>query len=109
MYTNISPTWLSYLIANSKHFILVDIRDDIDRNLSYIKSSYHIKASEIIEELKQLTSCKKTKIIIYDSCNDYSPIAATMLLKTGYHNISVLEGGLKQWISEQHPIETNTK
>lgn len=105
MYTNISPTWLTYLIENTPNFILIDIRNSKEFRDFHIKRSILIDPANIIEQVSKLAVSKNTKLVIYDSNNSTSPYIANELLGEGYHNVSILEGGFQQWISENHPIE----
>ena len=106
MYTNISPTWLTYLIKNTPNFILIDIRTPLEHKDSHIEQSILIEPNDVIKKLKELNSSKKTKLVIYDQDNSESPAIANLLIADGYHNVSILEGGLQQWILEEHPLES---
>ena len=97
---------LKYLIENTPNFILIDIREPSLHESSHIEHSVVIEPRKIINKLSNLVSSKKTKLIIYDQDNSESPSVANLLIADGYHNVSILEGGLQQWILEQQPVKS---
>tara|TARA_A100001037_G_C15154015_1_gene642318 strand:- start:12928 stop:13194 length:267 start_codon:yes stop_codon:yes gene_type:complete len=86
--------------------MLIDIRTSYEYQKGHIKNSVSITPEHILRNTNTIAPSKTTKLVIYDTDNSQSPEIAKQLLDDGYHNVSILEGGLQQWILEDHTLES---
>ena len=50
------------------------------------------------------------KVVIYDCRKGWFACRASFVLKTfGFKDVSVLDGGMKKWVSEEKPTESNSR
>lgn len=58
-------------------------------------------------EARKLGVNNDSAIVVYDDKGIYSSARVWWLFKTfGHYNVSVLDGGLPEWLAQKHPVET---
>ena len=75
----------------SKQTIILDITEDIEREIFAIPTSYHIPLGNLRERMKELD--KEKEIIIYCAVGIRSYNAARTLMGSGFENVKVLSAG----------------
>lgn len=100
-YTEISSTDLKDWIAEEKQFTLVDTLINDHFNKVHIPTSKNACVFEVtfLDQISELVAGKNTEIVLYGlSENTLEAItAAEKLIRAGYTNVSVFQGGLMEW------------
>ena|ERR1700761_2521953 len=90
----ITPKELKQLIADGKQPLLLDVREDWERE-AYNIGGMHIPMSELMEHLGEIP--QKEDVIVYCEKGIRSTILIQRLEGLGYHNLYNLSGGMKAW------------
>jgi rhodanese-related sulfurtransferase len=93
-YTNISPIQLREMLKSKDFFLVnthVPYEGELDRTDSFIP--FDLTASRISE----FPAEKAANIVLYCRSGRMSDIAARILVKSGFSNISNLDGGMIAW------------
>lgn len=83
--------------------VLLDIRGEEVSQVGEITKSLKIPLDDLDQHYKQLPHDKK--IIIIDHAEKQSPICARFLYKMGYRDLSILKGGMINWVRSGLPVE----
>ena len=90
----VTATELKEWMAVSKDFLLVDIREDIEREAYHIGGE-HIPMGELISRLDEMP--KDKDIVLYCEKGIRSVIAIQRLETFGFNNLFNLSGGMSAW------------
>ena len=101
-YKNVTPKDLNTMLKN-KDFILINVHIPFAGNMA--NTDVSIPYDQIEQNLSQLPSDKKAKIVLYCRSGHMSQIAAEKLVSLGYTNIWNLKGGMIDWEKAGYNIE----
>jgi rhodanese-related sulfurtransferase len=92
-------------VTKGEDIIILDVRSEDSFLVKHIKNAINIPYTDLQGRTGELDSLKE--IIIYCSNNDcgLSANAVTLLSKSGFKNVFVLEGGIESWQDKGYPIE----
>jgi rhodanese-related sulfurtransferase len=90
---------------NNKLVVLVDVNLNDDANKFYIDSPQRIHIPLDVLHLKASTLNKSDAIAVLCLKGKRSPTAARYLIGLGFENVSVVEGGIQQWVLEGRPVK----
>jgi adenylyltransferase/sulfurtransferase len=90
----LTPPELKQWIATGKDFLLIDIRDDWERE-NYNIGGLHIPMGELFSRHAELPAGKE--VVLYCEKGIRSVIAIQRLEATGFNNLYNLAGGMKAW------------
>ena len=100
----VSPTELT-LQVNRNNALIIDIRTEADYNKGHITGARHLLLADI--EKQQLAGLEKHKaepIIVVCQAGITAQKAAASLLKQGFTNVAVLQGGMGSWTGASLPL-----
>ena len=90
-------------LADAKDdYILIDVRDKKEYQISHIKGARHIDWSKI--KKTDLDLDKNTKIVLYCSIGYRSEKAGEDLQKLGYSQVYNLYGSIFEWANQGFPV-----
>ena len=89
---------------NNEDFILLDIREEEEYEISHIPGAVFLGYKSIDEKLLQTIPLNK-KIVVYCSVGYRSEKIGTKLLKRGFSNVFNLYGSIFEWVNRSHPLE----
>jgi len=92
------PVELKRWLADNKDFLLVDVREEHEREL-YNIGGIHIPLGELMSRLDELP--KDKDVVLYCEKGIRSVIAIQRLESSGFHNLVNLSGGMKAWKETQ--------
>ena len=92
----LSPKEIKEKLAAAEQFLLIDIREDWEREHFNI-GGLHIPMGELMQRLAEIP--KEGEVILYCEKGIRSTIAIQRLETLGYHNLINLSGGMKAWKS----------
>lgn len=93
----VTPSQLQHQLEAPNDLYIVDVRTPTEWNQGHLSSANHIELNDI-----STTETVPTNMQIVVICGSgwRSSIAASLLKKRGYKNVSHLEGGMHRWSSE---------
>jgi len=102
---HITADELNTKITKGDDIIILDVRSEDSYLVKHIKGAINIPYTDLQGRMGELDGSKE--IIIY--CSNYdcglSSNAVTLLEKSGFKNVSALEGGIESWQTEGYPVE----
>ena len=100
----ISPTDLASLISSQASICLLDVREDVERDICTI--SYENQMHIPLQELEQRYSKDLNPdipIVVYCRSGQRSAYATQFLIQQGFINVKNLEGGTLAWGKQIDP------
>jgi len=97
----ISVHSLNKKIKNNEQFLLIDVREHKELEISKISQAVHIPMNTIPENLNQISSTQP--IIIMCKSGGRSTQVCKYLNNQGYSNVYNLKGGIINWVLEIDP------
>jgi len=104
----ISPAVLKKMIDNEEDFILLDVRDPMQKAEGeiYTDEIVYITRNDLEFDVMNAIKNKEATIIVYSRMGSRSLLAAQTLKKLGYKYTYNLSGGLNGWARASYPIDT---
>ncbi len=94
-HTRVTAPELATRLAAPEPPLVLDIRTPAERNAMHIGGSLHIPLNHLAEHLNEIP--RDRPIVICCRSGYRSSIAASLLQRSGIHQISDLEGGMNAW------------
>ena len=94
----------SEFLELSDNFELIDVRTKSEYESGFIESALNIDFFSDTFESDVLSLNKNSKIIIYCRTDNRSTKTANLLKKNGFKDISVIEGGIIDWVKNGNDI-----
>jgi rhodanese-related sulfurtransferase len=85
-------------------FEIIDVRTKSEYESGFIESALNIDFFSDTFEPDVLSLNKNSKIILYCRTNNRSTKTANLLKKNGFKDISVIEGGITDWVKNGNDI-----
>ena len=107
--SNVNQSSVKYIsesefIELSDDFVLIDVRTTSEYESGFIESGLNIDFFSDTFESDILSLNKNSKIILYCRTNNRSTKTANLLKKNGFKDISVIEGGITDWVKNGNDI-----
>lgn len=102
----VSGAELKSMLDRKDDFILLDLRDEDDRKVGYIKGSVHLEMEELSDRYEELP--KDKKIVLQCLFGKQGYMAARFLVSKGFkpQNLVKLDGGFVDgWLKAGYPVE----
>ena len=103
-----SPEALEALPAGNTQFALLDVREPGEYNSSHIPGSSSMPRRQLEFQMSLAAPFRGTSIVLCDDDGRRAALAAETLDRMGYTRLSVLEGGINRWVTENYPTEWGT-
>ena len=94
----------SEFLESSDDFKLIDVRTKSEYESGFIERAINIDFFSDTFESDVLSLNKNSKIILYCRTNNRSTKTANLLKKNGFKDISVIEGGITDWVKNGNDI-----
>ncbi|HXK03147.1 MAG TPA: rhodanese-like domain-containing protein [Verrucomicrobiae bacterium] len=88
--------------------VLVDVREDNEWTKSRIPGAIHVGRGVLEMNIEARVPQKSTPIIVYCQGGGRSAVAADVLAKIGYTNVSSLSGGLAAYQTAGLPVDQSS-
>ena len=89
-------------------FILIDVRTRDEYDLGHITNAINLDFYSDTFQDSILELPKNENIILYCRTNNRSTKTANILKENGFDNISVIEGGITEWVRNGNDIDYTT-
>jgi len=90
---------LKKLQASGDKFTLVDVREDNEWTAEHITGATHIGRGVLDRDIEAKVPDKGAKLVLYCGGGSRSALAADVLTKLGYTNVTSLAGGIRAYKS----------
>ena len=84
---------------------LIDVREDHEWEAGHARGAEHLGKGVIERDIERLVPDKGTELILYCGGGYRSALAAEVLQRMGYYDVSSMAGGWKAWQEAGAPIE----
>jgi rhodanese-related sulfurtransferase len=88
--------------------IVVDVREDNEWDKSRIPGAIHVGRGVLEVNIESRVPQKSTPIVVYCQGGGRSAVAADVLAKMGYTNVSSLAGGLAAYLATGLPVDKSS-
>ena len=105
MPTTISPNDLDALLKGSEPFALIDVRETGEYNNAHIPGASLIPRRDLEAQIGDAVPHAATAVVLCDDDARRATLAATTLAGLGYADVSVLDGGINRWVTQEYPTE----
>ena len=102
----ISAAKLTELRKENPTLVLVDVREDNEWNQRRIAGAIHVGRGVLELNIESKVPRKSTPIVVYCQGGGRSAVAADVLGKMGYTNVSSLAGGLAAYAAAGLPVDS---
>ena len=102
-YRRLGPAQLTALI-NRDNALVVDLRPIADFDKGHIAGAKNVQMSQFDPENKQLAPARALPVVLVCKAGESADGAAKRLLKAGFTNVGVLEGGIQAWQAADLPL-----
>lgn len=102
-YKGISPNQLTQLI-NRENALVVDISPSGDFEKGHILGAKHVAMSQFDPENKILAKVRELPVVVVCRTGMTASTAAARLVKAGFKQVYLLEGGVEAWRSADLPL-----
>ena len=105
---HVSPQDLKKMIDAEEDIFLIDLRgsDQVERGEIYYIDSFKIPRGYLEFRVELKIPNKNSRVILYCCSGKRSILAAKSMQDMGYTNVAHLEGGIRQWVDEDLPLDT---
>src|SRR5262245_27823571 len=96
---------LKALLEGQSAFALIDVREAGEYNSSHIPGASLIAGRQLGYARPQAVPFKGVRVVLCDDDGRRARLAAATVESMGYGDVSVLEGGINRWVTEDLPTE----
>lgn len=94
-------------LINNEDAAVVDVSNADVYRKAHISGAWHLPLSQLKNPGKDIEKLKDHPIIVVCKSGTTAQMAASSLVKQGYVSVSLLRGGMSQWISDHLPVKTS--
>lgn len=102
-FKGITPAQLTDLI-NRENALVVDLRGQAEFEKGHIISSRHLLPSQVDPAGKLLAKAKESPVVLVCNAGITASGTAEKLVKAGFKQVSVLDGGIAAWTTAGLPL-----
>ena len=102
MVERISPTALNSLLQSSAPFAFIDVREAGEYNSAHIPGASLLPRRQLEFHMRLAVPYQGTAVVVCDDDGRRAALAATTLEHMGYRRVSVLDGGINRWVSQNY-------
>lgn len=97
----LTPRQLKERLASGEDLVLLDVREQVERDLCAIEGSLHIPMGEILARKGELDPARATVCVCHHGIR--SAQVAGALERLGFQRMYNLSGGIERWAVEVEP------
>jgi rhodanese-related sulfurtransferase len=87
------------------HPLIIDVREEREYLLGHIEGAVHASRSTLESKASEIAPELGAPIVVYCAVGNRAALAAEILHRLGYRNISWLGGGLQNWLEAGGLVE----
>ena len=77
--------------------VVIDVREDFERQIAFIDPSLHIPKDELPDRVQSALSSFDRPVVLYCAKGQRSQMCAVALTRLGYTHVRSLRGGIESW------------
>src|SRR5712692_4851789 len=104
----IAPEALKSLLDGTTPFALIDVREAGEYNSSHIPGASLIARRQLEFSLPHAAPFRGTRVVLCDDDGRRAHLAAAIVERMGYRQVSVLDGGINRWVTDGFSTEWGT-
>jgi len=97
------------LLEKARQTVLLDVREEEEIALGYIRGAIFIRMEELEEKAETLLPKKDVPVIIYCAVGIRSLAAAKLMEKIGYKNVFSMAEGIEGWEAAGYEVMTDSE
>src|SRR5438105_11655040 len=101
MAATIAPAALKSLLTGKEPFALIDVREAGEYNSSHIPGASLISRRQLELTMPHAVPFKGTPVVVCDDDGRRADLAAATIERMGYRHVSVLDGGINRWVTDE--------
>ena len=105
MPTIISSQSLDALLEGDTPFALIDVREAGEYNNAHIPGASLISRRDLEAQVAAAVPHGATPVVLCDDDARRATFAAATLERLGYFDVSMLDGGINRWVTQEYPTE----
>ena len=105
MPSTISPQDLDALLKGASPFALIDVRETGEYNNAHIPGASLIPRRDLEAQIADAVPHTATPVVLCDDDSRRATLSADTLIRLGYSDVSVLDGGINRWVTQEYPTE----
>ncbi len=86
-------------------FYFLDTREESEWKEGHARGATHLSRGVLERDIETQIPNKDAEIVLYCGGGYRSALAADSLMQMGYRNVSSMDGGWREWIHHELPIE----
>ena len=94
------------LLGGGEPPLLVDVREDSERETGYLADSVQVRMGELDSRIEEVAPDRSRPVLLYCAVGARSLFAAQKLRARGYEDAVSVAGGIEAWRQAGFPIET---
>jgi len=102
-FKGISPSQLTELI-NRENALVIDLRGQSEFEKGHIIGARHLLPSQVDPDAKLLAKAKESPVVLVCAAGITASGSAQKLVKAGFKQVSVLDGGIGAWTAAGLPL-----
>ena len=91
----ITPQQLNEKLEQGEKLLLLDVREDYEREISKLNNDFHIPMAELQSRFSEVDASQT--VVVYCRSGGRSMAAAGFLVENGFSDVFNLEGGINGW------------
>lgn len=92
-------------LKNNDSFILIDVREESEWAKGHLPKALHLSKGIIERDIETKIPDKNTPLVLYCGGGFRSALSAKNLKDMGYKNVWSMDGGWREWVEKNYPIE----
>src|SRR6266850_429194 len=105
MADHMSPEALKSVLEGQTQFAFIDIREAGEYNTSHIPGASLLSRRHLEFQMLLAVPHQDMHVMLCDDDGRRVPLAAATVERMGYRHVSVLDGGINRWMSQNYPTE----
>ena len=105
MAKDITAETLARLLDSNATLALIDVREHGEFNLAHIPGASSVPRRQLEARVGRLVPYRGVAVVVCDDNGRRAALAAATLERLGYRDVSVLQGGVNRWASQDLPTE----
>ncbi len=94
-------------LINNKDAAIVDVSTPDSFRKAHIAGAWNLPLDQLKNPGADIEKLKQRPIIVVCKTGNTAHQAAASLLKQGFSSVSLLRGGMSQWLSDHLPVKTS--
>src|SRR5262245_58168941 len=105
MPSEIAAPTLAHLLDTGSALALLDVREHGEYNPAHIPGASSVPRRQLEARVGRLVPYRGVAVVVCDDNGRRAALAAATLERMGYRDVSVLQGGVNRWASQDLPTE----